>query len=68
MNDRESSTPERLPPRRRTPASDDFPTGPAVGEHLPEFELADQSGVSRSLSATRAGDRALVVFYRTTRW
>jgi len=57
-----------LPPTRRTPATDDFPTGPAIGEPLPDFTLPDQHGVLTNVTAARAGDRALVVFYRSTRW
>jgi len=67
MAERQDVVPE-LPPTRRTPATEDYPTGPAVGELLPDFMLPDQGGVLRNFNATRAGNRALVVFYRSTRW
>lgn len=57
-----------LPPSRRTPSTDDFPTGPTIGDLLPDFTLPDQTGVLRNFTATRDGARALVVFYRSTRW
>ncbi len=57
-----------LPPTRRMPPTEDFPTGPAIGDLLPDFTLPDQTGAPRTFNATRAGDRALVVFYRSTRW
>ncbi len=57
-----------LPSTRRTPSTEDFPTGPAIGDQLPDFTLPDQTGAMRNFNATRADDRALVVFYRSTRW
>ena len=57
-----------LSPTRRTPRTDDFPTGPAIGDLLPDFTLPDQTAAPRNFNAIRAGDRALVVFYRSTRW
>lgn len=68
MDDRGPRAQHRLPPTNRTPATDDFPTGPAIGDPLPEFVLPDQSGVRRSLSEIRGDGQALVVFYRSTRW
>ena len=38
-----------VPPTRRAPATDDFPTGPALGDALPDFTLADQQGEFRKL-------------------
>ena len=57
-----------LPPTRRMPPTEQFPTGPAIGELLPDFTLPDQAGVMRTFHETRGSDRALVVFYRSTRW
>jgi len=57
-----------LPPTRRAPATDEFPTGPAVGELLPDFTLPDQHGIVRNFATMRGDERALVVFYRSTRW
>lgn len=61
-------TAERLPPSRRTPDADEFPSGPAVGDVLPAFTLPDQHGRLVSLATARGGGRALVVFYRSTVW
>jgi len=47
----------------------DFSTvGPAVGTPFPDIVLPDQHGRTVDLHATRAGRRALVVFYRSARW
>ncbi len=62
------ATQEQVPPTRRMPATDDFPTGPAIGERLPDFTLPDQSGEPVNFIKARAGKRALVVFQRSTRW
>ncbi len=56
------------PPGLRFPDSDDFPTGPAVGEPLPDFTLPDQSGAPVTFSAARGDRRAAVVFLRSSRW
>ena len=50
------------------PESDDFPTGPSVGEPLPDFTLPDQHGEPVNFSRARDGKRALVVFHRSVRW
>ena len=52
----------------RFPDSDDFPTGPAIGETLPDFTLVDQFGNSVNLTEARAGRRSLVAFQRSTLW
>ena len=59
---------EPIPPTRRMPASDDFPTGPAVGELLPNFTLPNQWGQLVNFTKSRQGKRALVVFQRSVRW
>lgn len=59
---------EETPPSRRMLESDDFPTGPAVGEPLPDFTLPDQHGQSVNVTETRDGKRALVIFHRSARW
>lgn len=56
------------PPSQRTPADDQFPTGPEVGEVLPGFALPDQFGREVDLHRARAGRRALVLFHRSARW
>ena len=45
-----------------------FPTGPAVGEPLPDFALPDQFGNLVRFSEARDTDRALVVFHRSASW
>lgn len=55
-------------PGRRFPASDDFATGPAVGERLPDFTLKNQHGESIDFHPSREGKKAAVVFYRSVVW
>ena len=57
-----------VPPAQRMPATDDFPTGPAVGERFPDFTLRDQHNEAVRLETARAGRRALLVFQRSARW
>ena len=54
-------------PARLYPSSADFPTGPEVGERLPEFTLLNQHGESIDFHADRGG-QAVVVFYRSAVW
>jgi peroxiredoxin len=42
--------------------------GPAVGARFPDLALPNQRGEIVDLHAARAGQRALVVFYRSARW
>ncbi len=58
----------QLPPTRRTPETDDFPTGPAVGQLLPDFTLPDQNGNKINFTTARQGKRAMVIFHRSARW
>ena len=46
----------------------DHPTGPDVGQRLPDIALPDQSGRPVNIEAARDGGRALVVFHRSLRW
>ncbi len=55
-------------PGRRYPAEHDFPTGPAVGERLPGFELPNQDGELIDFHADRGASKAVVVFYRSAVW
>ena len=55
-------------PARRYPASDEFPTGPAIGERLPEFQLPNQDGELIDFHADRGRSKAIVVFYRSAVW
>lgn len=47
---------------------DGHPTGPEVGERLPDFDLPDQDGHRVRFHEDRAGSRAVVVFYRSVVW
>ena len=55
-------------PARRYPASHDFPTGPEVGERLPEFSLPNQKGRLVDYHADRGDSKSVVVFYRSAVW
>ena len=57
-----------VPPTQRTPPTLDFPTGPAIGEHFPDFSLRNQHGELVNLEVARAGRPAIVVFERSARW
>ena len=46
----------------------EFPTGPAVGERLPDIVATDQTGAIVDLHADRADRGAVVVFYRSAVW
>jgi hypothetical protein len=55
-------------PARRYPASEEFPTGPEVGERLPEFSLLNQEGRLVDYHADRGDSKSIVVFYRSAVW
>ena len=55
-------------PGRRYPASHEFPSGPEVGERLPEFSLANQQGRLIDYHADRGDSKSIVVFYRSAVW
>ena len=55
-------------PARRYPASDEFPTGPDIGERLPEFSLLNQEGRLVDYHADRGDSKSIVVFYRSAVW
>lgn len=55
-------------PARRYPATYDFPTGPEVGERLPEFTLPNQDGEAIDFHQDRGGSKSIVVFYRSVVW
>jgi hypothetical protein len=54
------------PGRAGLPAG--HPTGPEVGELLPDFELPDANGRRVRLHDDRAGAKAVVVFFRSAVW
>ena len=59
---------EEVPPSRRMPETDDFPSGPSIGELLPDFTLPDQDNNPVNFTQARQGKRAMVVFHRSARW
>jgi peroxiredoxin len=50
------------------PYGPDFPTGPAIGERIPDFELPDQFGNPVRYSIVRGGNQALILFHRSASW
>ena len=52
----------------RASLPDGHPTGPEVGERLPDFELPDAAGSLVDYHESRAGTRSIVVFYRSAVW
>ena len=53
-------------PRKIAPVG--FPTGPGLGERLPDFELVDHGGRRVRLHADRGASKAAVVFFRSAVW
>ncbi len=44
------------------------PTGPAIGERLPDFQLTDHTGRLVDFHADRRHAKAAVVFFRSAVW
>ena len=44
------------------------PTGPNVGERVPDFQLQDQNGNQKTLRSIMGPKGALLVFYRSADW
>ncbi len=44
------------------------PTGPEIGDRLPDFELPDASGKLVRFDEDRGSSKAVVVFYRSAVW
>ena len=47
---------------------DGHPTGPEIGDRLPDFTLPDAYGRTVDFHADRAGRPAVVVFFRSAVW
>ena len=47
---------------------DDFPTGPEVGERLPDVVASDSSGHTVNLHTDRDGQPSVLVFIRSAVW
>lgn len=48
------------------PAS--IPSGPAVGEKIPEFEAVDQSGRRQTFATLKGAKGLLLLFHRSADW
>jgi hypothetical protein len=55
-------------PARRYPASQEFPTGPEIGERLPIFSLPNQHGRMVDYHTDRGDSKSIIVFYRSAVW
>ena len=44
------------------------PSGPSVGQAVPDFRLQDQNGATRTLRSILGPKGALLVFYRSADW
>ena len=44
------------------------PTGPGIGERVPDFRLQDQNGAEKTLASIMGPKGALLVFYRSADW
>jgi hypothetical protein len=49
-------------------ATDPATLGPKVGEHVPDFSLRDQNGVTRTLQSTLGPKGAVLIFFRSADW
>jgi hypothetical protein len=45
-----------------------FSTGPNINEKVPEFSLADQDGIFKSLTEMVGENGALLIFFRSASW
>ena len=52
----------------RASMPDGHPTGPQVGERLPDFELTDHTGRRVRFHEDRGDAKAVVVFFRSAVW
>lgn len=50
------------------PVSEGFPTGPSIGEAVPDFVLPDHLGNTVRFSDARGNGQALILFYRSASW
>ncbi len=62
----EAPAPLGHPGRRGLPAG--HPTGPEIGQWLPDFTLPDHTGREINFHQDRNGAKAAVVFFRSVVW
>lgn len=55
------------PARGGDPTSEDFPSGPAIGEPVPAFTLPDQHGRAARYPPADSG-KTYILFYRSASW
>ena len=60
--------PKMTKPAMRAPETEGFPTGPDIGERLPDITLPDQLGRSTNIEQARGNRRALIIFHRSLDW
>jgi hypothetical protein len=48
--------------------NDNYATGPEPGQHIPDFRLPDEDGVSKSLADLTGPSGLLLVFHRSADW
>jgi len=54
-------------PNGGDPETDSFPSGPEIGQSVPEFALPDQNG--RTITYRPDGEhQALILFHRSADW
>jgi hypothetical protein len=60
--------PDELYAKHVNATNDRYATGPDPGERIPDFELPDQNGVSRSMADLSGPNGLLLVFHRSADW
>ncbi|MGH9738547.1 MAG: hypothetical protein ACRD4X_08145 [Candidatus Acidiferrales bacterium] len=60
--------PAELQAKHVNATNDGYTTGPEPAERIPDFSLADQNGMSRSLVNLAGANGLLLVFYRSADW
>ena len=59
---------ESQPFDRPSPNTENWTTGPAVGETIPEFAGKDQNGIRKTFDDIKGPKGALIIFYRSADW
>ena len=53
---------------RPSPMTENWVTGPEVGEQIPDFQGTDQNGVVRSFDDIKGPNGAYIIFQRSADW
>lgn len=48
--------------------TENWTTGPAVGERIPEFAGTDQNGIRQTFDDIKGPNGAMIIFYRSADW